>query len=41
VREDMPDVELLKIKVDGGNDPVFIAANVKNVKIFHLIRGVE
>ena len=37
----MPDIEFLIIKMDGGNDPVFIAANVKNVIIIHLVRGVE
>ena len=37
----MPDIELLVIEVNGGNDPVFIAAYVKNVIISNLVRRVE
>jgi hypothetical protein len=39
--EDMPDIQLLVIEVNGGNDPVFIAANIKNIIRFNFVRGVE
>lgn len=37
----MPDINLLAIKMDSGNDPVFIAANIKNIEISNFIRGIE
>ena len=37
----MPDIQFLVIEMDGGNDPVFVATNIKNVEIINLVSGVE
>jgi hypothetical protein len=41
VRENMPDVHDIGVEVNGGNDPVLVAANVKNVVNIDLISRVE
>jgi len=41
VSEGVPDIELLMIKVDCGNDPVFIAANVEYIVVANFIGGVK
>ncbi len=37
----MPDIQLLVIEMDGGNDPVFVAAYIKNIEIANFIRSIE
>ncbi len=37
----MPDIKLLVIEMDSGNDPVFIAADIKNIEVSNFIRGIE
>lgn len=37
----MPDVKFLVVEVDSGNDPVFIAANVKHVVVANLIGCIK
>ena len=37
----MPDIQFLVIEMDGGNDPVFVATNIKNIKITNFVSGVE
>ena len=37
----MPDIKLLMIEVDGGNDPVFVATNVEYIVIANFISGVK
>jgi hypothetical protein len=37
----MPDIKLLVIEMDGSNDPVFVAANIKNIKSANFISCIE
>ena len=37
----MPDIKLLMIEVDGGNDPVFVTTNVEHIVIASFVRGVK
>jgi hypothetical protein len=41
MREHMPDVDLLPVVMDGGDEPKLIASNIKDGEPAHLIRGWE
>ncbi|MBB3213408.1 hypothetical protein FHW67_002700 [Herbaspirillum sp. Sphag1AN] len=39
--ENVPDIQLLNVEVNGGDDSVFVAANIKDVKRIYFIGGIE